>query len=48
MKERKRPKTTFSAIFEIWLLNKFDEFQTKLLENIVFESGSLKHSSFAP
>ena len=48
MKEKKRPKNTFSAIFEIWLLNKSDEFQTKLLESIIFESGSLKLTSFAP
>ena len=48
MKERKIPKNTLSAIFEIWLLNKFDEFQTKLLENIIFESGTLKVTSFAP
>ena len=32
MKKRKWPKNTFSAIFEIWLLNQFDEFQTNLLE----------------
>ena len=48
MKERKRLKNKFSAIFEIWLLNKFDEFQTKLLENIIFVSGSLKLTSSAP
>ena len=48
MQERKKPKNTFSKIFEIWLLNKFEEFQTKLLENIVFESGRLKLTSFSP
>ena len=48
LEERKRPKNTFFPIFEIWLLDEFDEFPTKLLENIVFESGSPKLSSFAP
>ena len=45
MKKRKRPKNMFSTIFEIWLSNQFDEFQTNLLENIVFESRSIKLSS---
>ena len=46
MKKRKRPKNTLFAIFEIWLLKQFDEFQTNLLEISYLKAEVLNLAAF--